>query len=113
MHRTGIRGGHGFESCQGFESRCGPEFFRLLLSDCLNWKFTVIITPHFHLQTHFKYELFHIYFTLFLFSRIVIFMIKTLCRPVRSVIITCPHATTFTLLSIFPPLELSSIKPRV
>ena len=45
-----------------------------------------------------------------LFSEIVIFMIKTSCRPVRSVIITCPHATTFTLLSIFPPLEVNSIK---
>ena len=31
-HRTGIRGGH------GFESRWSPDFFRLLLSNCLNWK---------------------------------------------------------------------------
>ena len=31
-HRTGIRGGHGFESCWS------PDFFRLLLSNCLNWK---------------------------------------------------------------------------
>ena len=31
-HRTGIRGGH------GFESHWNPEFFRLLLSNCLNLK---------------------------------------------------------------------------
>ena len=31
-HRTGIRRGH------GFESRWSPDFFRLLLSNCLNWK---------------------------------------------------------------------------
>ena len=31
-HRTGIRGGH------GFESRWSLDFFRLLLSNCLNWK---------------------------------------------------------------------------
>ena len=31
-HRTGIRGGH------GFESRWSPDFFRLLLSNCLHWK---------------------------------------------------------------------------
>ena len=30
-HRTGIRGGH------GFESRCSPTFFGLL-SNCFNWK---------------------------------------------------------------------------
>ena len=38
--------------------------FRLLLSNCLNWKFTVMIILHFHLQTQFKYEFFHIYFSL-------------------------------------------------
>ena len=31
-HGTGIHGGH------GFESRRSPDFFRLLLSNCLNWK---------------------------------------------------------------------------
>ena len=38
-------------------------FFKLLLSNCLNWKFTAIIILHFHLHPQFKYELFHIYFT--------------------------------------------------
>ena len=39
-------------------------FFRLLLSNCLNWKkFTAMITLHFHLIPQYKYELFHIYFT--------------------------------------------------
>ena len=31
-HRSKFRGGH------GFESRWSPDFFRLLLSNCLNWK---------------------------------------------------------------------------
>ena len=35
-------------------------FFRLLLSNCLNWKFTAMIILYFHLQPQFKYELFHI-----------------------------------------------------
>ena len=39
-------------------------FFRLLLSNCLNWKSTVMITLHFHLQLQYKYELFHVNFTL-------------------------------------------------
>ena len=34
------------------------------LSNCLNWKFTVMIILHFHLQTQFKYEFFHVYFSL-------------------------------------------------
>ena len=38
-------------------------FFRLLLFNCLNWKFTAMIILHFHLQPQFKCELFHIYFT--------------------------------------------------
>ena len=35
-------------------------FFRLLLSNCLNWKFTAMIILYFHLLPQFKYELFHI-----------------------------------------------------
>ena len=31
-------------------------FFRLLLSNSLNWKFTAMIILHFHLQPQFKYE---------------------------------------------------------
>ena len=31
-HRTGIHGGH------RFESRCSPDYFRLLLSNCSNWR---------------------------------------------------------------------------
>ena len=46
------RGGH------GFESRWRPDFFfRLLLSNCLNWKITALITLHFHLLPQYKYEL--------------------------------------------------------
>ena len=45
------------------ECRWSPDFFRLLLSNCLNWKFTAMIILHFHLHPQFKYELYHIYFT--------------------------------------------------
>ena len=34
-------------------------FFRLLLSNCLTWKFTAMIIFHFNLQPQFKYELLH------------------------------------------------------
>ena len=37
-------------------------FFRLLFSNCLNWKVTAMITLHFHLQPQYKYELFQINF---------------------------------------------------
>ena len=35
-----------------------------ILSSCLNWKLTAMIILHFHQQPKFKYELFHIYFTI-------------------------------------------------
>ena len=57
-HRTGIRGGH------GFESRWSPDFFRLLLSNCLNWN--IYCDDHSLLRSTTAvqiYELFHIYFT--------------------------------------------------
>ena len=43
-HRTGIRGGH------GFESRWSPDFFRLLLSNCLNCK--IYCDDHSSLSLH-------------------------------------------------------------
>ena len=57
-HRTGIyRGGH------GFESRWSPDFFQasfqlLKLENLLRWSHFTFIVPQY------KYELFHIYFTL-------------------------------------------------
>ena len=38
-------------------------FFRLLLSNCLNWKIYCDDHSSVHLQPQYKYELFHIYFT--------------------------------------------------
>ena len=38
-------------------------FFRLLLSNCLNWKIYCDDHSSLHLQPQYKYELFHIYFT--------------------------------------------------
>ena len=65
-HRTGIRGGH------GFEFRWGLDFFRLLLSNnyCLNWK--IYCDDHSSLWSTTAvqiYELFHINFTSFHSSR--------------------------------------------
>ena len=58
-HRTGI------EEVMGSNPVEALIFFRLLLSNCLIGKFTAMITLHFHLIPQYKYELFHIYFTLF------------------------------------------------
>ena len=38
-------------------------FFRLLLSNCLNWKIYCDDHSSLHLQPQYKYELFHVYFT--------------------------------------------------
>ena len=35
-------------------------FFRLLLSNILNWKFTAMITPHFHLQLQYNMHFLYI-----------------------------------------------------
>ena len=59
-HRTGIAEVTGSNPVEAL------IFFRLLLSNCLNWKFTAMITFHFHLQPQYKYELFHINFTQFI-----------------------------------------------
>ena len=56
--------------CHGFESRWSLDFFRLLLSNCLNWK--IYCDGHFSLWSTTAiqiYELFHIYFTSFHSSR--------------------------------------------
>ena len=37
-------------------------FFRLLYSNCLNWKFTAKITYHLHIYPQFTYESFHIHY---------------------------------------------------
>ena len=52
-HRTGIAEVMGSNPVEAL------IFFRLLLSNCLNWKkFTAMITLHFHLIPQYKYELF-------------------------------------------------------
>ena len=57
--RTSSRGGH------RFESHWSPDFFfRLLISNCLNWKIYCDDHSLLHIQPQYKYELFHIYFTL-------------------------------------------------
>ena len=58
-HRTGIAEVMGSNPVEAL------IFFRLLLSNCLNWKFTAMIILHFHFIPQYKYELFHIYFTRF------------------------------------------------
>ena len=59
-HRTGIRGGHGFES-QG-----SPDFFffsGFFFPIAQIGQFSAMITLHFHLQPQYKYGLFHRNFT--------------------------------------------------
>ena len=44
-------------------------FFRLLYSNCLNWKFTAKITYHLHIYPQFIYESFRIHYIISLLSR--------------------------------------------
>ena len=45
------------------------QAFRLLYSNCLNWKFTAKITYHLHVYPQFVYESFHIHYIISLLSR--------------------------------------------
>ena len=56
-HRTGIAEVTGSNPVEAL------IFFRLLLSNCLNWKIYCDDHSSLHLQPQYKYELFHIYFT--------------------------------------------------
>ena len=56
-HRTGIAEVTGWNPVEAL------IFFRLLLSNCLNWKIYCDDHSSPHLQPQYKYELFHIYFT--------------------------------------------------
>ena len=38
LHSSVARASHRYRGGHGFESRWSPDFFRLLLSNCLNWK---------------------------------------------------------------------------
>ena len=38
LHRSVSRASHRYRGGHGFESSWSPDFFRLLLSNCLNWK---------------------------------------------------------------------------
>ncbi len=56
-HRTGIAEVTGSNPVEAL------IFFRLLLSNCLNWKIYCHDHSSLHLLPQYKYELFHIYFT--------------------------------------------------
>ena len=59
LHSSVGRASHRYRGGHGFESRWSPDFFfRLLLSNCSNWK--IYCNDHSHLQPQFKNELFHI-----------------------------------------------------
>ena len=55
-HRTGIAEVTGSNPVEAL------IFFRLLNSNCLNWKFTAKITYHLHIYPQFIYESFHIHY---------------------------------------------------
>ena len=62
-HRTGIAEVTGSNPVEAL------IFFRLLHSNCLNWKFTAKITYHLHIYLQFIYESFHILHVISLLSR--------------------------------------------
>ena len=68
LHSSVGRASHRYRGGHGFESRLSPEFFRLLYSNCLNWKFTAKITYHLHIYPQFIYESFHIHYIISLLS---------------------------------------------
>ena len=51
LHSSVGRASHRYRGGHGFKSHWSPDFFRLLLSSCLNWKLTAMIIPHFLLTT--------------------------------------------------------------
>ena len=55
-HRTGIT------EVTGSNHVDALNFFRLLYSNCLNWKFTAMIIYHFHVHPQFMYESCHIHY---------------------------------------------------
>ena len=63
QHRTGIAEVTGSSPVEAL------IFFRLLYSNCLNWKFTAKITYHLHIYPQFTYESFHIHYIISLLSR--------------------------------------------
>ena len=65
-HRTGIAEVTGSNPVEAL------IFFRLLYSNCLNWKFTAKITYHLHIYPQFTYESFHIQYIMILFACSVI-----------------------------------------
>ena len=70
LHSSVGRASHRYRGGLGFESRWSLDFFRLLLSNCLNWK--IYCDDHSSLWSTTAvqiYELFHIYFTSFYSSR--------------------------------------------
>ena len=62
-HRTGIAEVTGSNPVEAL------IFFRLLNSNCLNWKFTAKITYHLHIYPQFTYGSFHIHYIISLLSR--------------------------------------------
>ena len=62
-HRTGIAEVTGSNPVEAL------IFFRLLYSNCLNWKFTAKITYHLHIYPQFIYGSFHIHYIISLLSR--------------------------------------------
>ena len=63
-HRTGIAEVTGSNPVEAL-----IFFFRLLNSNCLNWKFTAKITYHLHIYPQFTYGSFYIHYIISLLSR--------------------------------------------
>ena len=64
LHSLVGRASHRYRGGHEFESRWSPDFFRLLISNCLNWKIYWDDHSLLHIQPQYKYELFHIDFTI-------------------------------------------------
>ena len=56
LHSSVGRASHRYHGGHGFESRWSPDFFRLRLSNCLNWKFTAMSILHFQERFYVVHE---------------------------------------------------------
>ena len=98
-HRTGIAEVTGSNPVEAL------IFFRLLHSNCLNWKFTAKIIYHLHIHPQFIYESFHILHVIAeLYLRFAIAIIVTLMKQTRLYVLL--NSLTYLILQ---ELELLAV----
>ena len=60
-HSSVCRASNRYRGGYGFESRWSPDFFRLLLSNCLNWKLTAMFPSWTYLRAKWRLLFIHVF----------------------------------------------------